>query len=178
MDNQDIITYRRKRFAVGLVGITLIISAGLFWILCGLGLFPFYLSEAIVPSILLTLGIFLIVLGSVQSNAVSLWVGAAAIVVSIFPILVALTELGYGRLYPIIIVAPAVASIVTMVYCREFWTHIKFVLFFLVIAFLLMLSSLLGVSIAIVLPIILSIVVLTVAALIIVIKIGVSKELK
>jgi len=159
MENEDVILSSGQKLACSISAGILLILLGIFLLLSGLGVFPFGIMLAIIPATLVTIGLIFVVAGFIQDNVVALWLGSfvlATSLVSIFAPLSATVRLGYARLYPLYLAAPAIASLVTMFYSREFKDHLKAIIFFLALSGFFFLNSVFGVSWVIVLPIMLA----------------------
>ncbi len=144
----------KQRFAGNITAGAVVVLCGLFLLLCGLNVIPLSVPKILLGSLLLSVGLVLLCTGLIQKNTVSIWLAFAFLTPAAVEFSAKFTSAGYGTLYPMYIAIPAVSSFFTMLYSREWKSHIFIILLFGVTAFLFSLNSsgLLGWSV--VLPII------------------------
>ncbi len=130
-----------KKLACNLIAAFVILAAGLFLLLCGVGVIPLKVSRAVCGTLLFAVSIMFLASALICRNSVSLWLGCCFLVPAVVEVLVKTTSAGYAQLYPLYIAIPAVASLVTMVYTRAFISHLPVVLLFGVPAAIFALKS-------------------------------------
>lgn len=115
----------KKMLACNVVAAAVVVAAGLFLLLCGLGVVPVKVTRAIVGTLLCAVGLGLLVTALIQGNSVSLWLACCFLVPALCELLVKATALGYREIYPLYIAIPAVASLFTMCMTHEWRTHLS-----------------------------------------------------
>ena len=113
----------RKMTACNIAAACIVIAAGLFLLLCGVGVLPIRASRAVLGTLLGAVGLSLLVSALIQGNSVSLWLSACFLVPALVELLVKATRLGYAELYPLYIAIPAVASLCTVLLTHEWVVH-------------------------------------------------------
>lgn len=113
-----------SRLIIGAVSVL----AGVFLLLAGLGVFPFTFKQAVLPALLIAAGLTLFALGFVQQNTLLLWLAFPFLTAALVTVLASATTMGYSKLYPIYIFAPAIASLVTAIYDGVWRTHLKIII--------------------------------------------------
>ena len=130
-----------KKLACNLIAAFVILAAGLFLLLCGVGVIPLKVSRAVCGTLLFAVSIMFLASALICRNSVSLWLGCCFLVPAVVEVLVKTTSAGYAQLYPLYIAAPAIASLCTMPMSGSYAAHGKSMLFFGLIAGLFGLES-------------------------------------
>lgn len=131
-----------QRVAGNIIAGAYTVVCGVFLLLVGLNVFGgLTISNMALPTILLTVGLVFFTTAIIQRNSVSLWLSFAFFVPAVVSYLANFTELTYGRLYPLYIAIPAIASLFTMFMSKAYRDHLTTVIFFGVIAGVFALQS-------------------------------------
>ncbi|MCL2822049.1 MAG: hypothetical protein FWD86_02490 [Firmicutes bacterium] len=103
---------------------------GLFLLLVGVGVFdtPYFYTALI--SALYSVGITFLILSFIQDNTLLMWLSPIFILSAVVSTIsvCSITTLSYQNLYPIYIISPAIASALTCIYSKNFYTHIKVII--------------------------------------------------
>ncbi len=121
---------RTQRFAGNITAGTMTVLCGLFLLLCGVGVISLSVGKILAAAVLFTIGFVFLVTGLIQKNTVSIWLAFVFLIPALIEVLAKFTELKYSNLYPLYIAIPAAASLVTMLYSREWRAHILPIVFF------------------------------------------------
>lgn len=130
-----------RRLACNITAAAVVLLAGVFLLLCGLDVFPVSVSKAVCGTLLCAAGLILCLSALISRNSVSLWLSCCFLVPALVELLVKTTAAGYAQLYPLYIAIPAIASLVGMIYTRDFAAHLPVVLLFAVPAGIFALRS-------------------------------------
>ena len=103
-------------------------------------------------TLLAAAGLIFFVSALISRNSVSLWLSFCFFVPALVELLVCVTPAGYKNLYPLYIAIPAVASLFTMLYTREWLAHLWVIALFGVPAAIFALGNIDGVGWAVILP--------------------------
>ena len=141
-----------KRLACNLFAAGIVLAAGLFLLLCGIDVIHVKVSRVIVGTLLAAAGLIFFVSALISRNSVSLWLSFCFFVPALVELLVCVTPAGYKNLYPLYIAIPAVASLFTMLYTREWLAHLWVIALFGVPAAIFALGNIDGVGSAVILP--------------------------
>ncbi len=128
---------------------------GTFLLLCGVGVLPFSPLKILAASSLIALALVCFIWAFIQDNTLMLWLSFPLFFAAIVSILAGFTSKGYGFYYPIYIISPAVASLVTATCSSEWKDHLKMIILFTPSSIIFALNSVFNVSWAIVIPILL-----------------------
>lgn len=131
----------RRRLVCNLCSAGVVLAAGLILLLCGVDVLPAKVSEAVCGVLLCAVGLMFAVSAFIGSNSVSLWLGCCFLVPALVELLVKTTKYGYAELYPLYIGIPAVASLVTMCFTRQWRGHLPVIALFGVTAAIFALKS-------------------------------------
>ncbi len=142
-----------KKLACNIASAGIIILAGVFLLLCGVGVIPLSVPRAVCGTLLCAIGLMLLVSAVVTRNSVSLWLSFCFLMPALVELLVKTTRAGYAELYPLYIAIPAVSSLFTVLLSRAFATHVPIILLFGVVAGIFALRSSGAVSWSVVIPI-------------------------
>ena len=140
-DEKDVLLTPGQKLATSISSGIILALLGVFLLITGLNILPFGMRLAMIPAGLIAVGLIFVIAAFIQDNVVALWVGSLLIAVASVSILAPATSLGYRRLYPMYMLAPAIASIITMIYSKEVKDHIKAILFFGVLSGFFFLNS-------------------------------------
>lgn len=156
-----------KKLACNLASAGILMLAGVFLLLCGLGAIPLSVSKAVCGTLLFAVGLMLLVTAVIQRNTVSLWLSFCFIMPALVELLAKTTPAGYSQLYPLYIAIPAVSSLFTVLLSHAWSTHMPLILLFGVAAgiFALRSSGVAGWNVVLPVLVIFVAAVMTVAAL-------------
>ena len=143
---------RGKRLACNLSAAFIVLIAGLFLLLCGVGVFDISVSQALAGTVLWALWLLFTVSALISRNSVTLWIGFCFFGPAVVEPVVKLTTLGYANLYPVYIAIPAIASLFTMLFTRAWFAHLPVILLFGVAAAIFALGNIDGVGWAVIIP--------------------------
>lgn len=141
MINEEIELTSKQKLIGNLAAGGCLILCGIFLLLTGLNVIPLKIQDIIIASLLFSVGLVLAVTGLVHKNTVSIWLSFAFLVPGVIEILAKYTSFGYNNLYPIYIAIPAIASVFTVIYSRQWSGHVSCILFFGIIAGVFSLES-------------------------------------
>lgn len=119
----------------------IVLAAGIFLLLCGMGVIPVSVRSAACGTLLAAAGLSFVVSACIARNSVTLWLGICFLVPALVECLVQTTPYGYAQWYPLYIATPAVASLGTVWLSRAFGAHLPVFVVFGVTAALLALQS-------------------------------------
>lgn len=143
---------RRACFIVDAVSVLLL---GIFLLLVGLDLTLYDFDKIIYFALLLFLGSAMLLNSCIQINSLLLWIGSFVMVCGIYGFLAqGISGIDYRDLYPIVLAAPAIASLLSLSISKEKRMHVYISLFFGVISLIFSLESGGILPINIVLPIV------------------------
>lgn len=141
-----------KRLACNLCAALIVLAAGVFLLLCGLDVFALKVTSVIAVALLSAIGLIFFISALISANSVSLWLSFCFLVPALVEILVKVTPAGYKNLYPLYIAVPAIASLFTMLYTREWRAHLIVAALFGVPAAIFALGNIDGVGWAVIVP--------------------------
>lgn len=130
-----------QRLACNLSAAGIMVLAGLFLLLCGLDVINVKVTKAICGTLLFAVGLMFLVNSLVSRNSVSFWLSFCFFVPALVELLVKTAGLKYSQIYPLYIAIPAVASLFTMFYTREWISHLPVIGLFGVPAAIFSLNS-------------------------------------
>lgn len=131
----------KKRLLSNILSAAIIIAAGLFLLLCALGVIKLSASKAICGTLLTAVGASFLTCAIIGRNSVTMWLSFCFLVPALVELLAKTTSAGYKNLYPLYVAIPAIASAVTMFVTRQWAFHLGFVAVFGIPAAILALSS-------------------------------------
>lgn len=137
-------TTKKDKLIGNLIAGGYVVACGCFLLLAGLGVFGSSVTVAALalPTILLTVGLVFLTSALVRRNCVSMWLGFVFIVPAVVSYVCNFTPMTYGKLYPLYIAIPAIASLFTLPMTpRAFRDHLGVILFFGVCAGIFALQS-------------------------------------
>lgn len=141
-----------KRLVCNISAAVIILAAGLFLLLCGLDVFHIRVTRIIVGVMLAAVGLVFMLSAFISRNSVSLWLSFCFLTPALVELLVCVTSAGYSVLYPLYIAVPAVASLFTMLYTRQWLAHLWVVALFGVPAAIFALGNIDGIGWAVIVP--------------------------
>ncbi|MBQ7227338.1 MAG: hypothetical protein IJX05_02940 [Clostridia bacterium] len=124
----------KKRFICNLIAAIGILTCGAVLLVFGIignGV-GVYVSQLIVPVILLTIGLIFMITSLIQMNTVTFYLAIVFLVCSLVSFLAHFTPLSYGMIYPLYIASPAIASLFTMIMSKEYAFHLRLIFLFAV----------------------------------------------
>ena len=113
-----------RRLVINISAAAIVLLAGLFLLLCGVGVLGVEMKKAVCGTLLFAVGLIFLVSALVGKNSVSLWLSFCFFVPALVELLVKTTKAGYAELYPLYIAIPAIASLFTMLFTHEWLAHI------------------------------------------------------
>ncbi len=134
------LTPRQKRASTLCVGFSLM-AAGIFLLLLAVGAIDIELKRAVLPTLILGLGAALLTSSFPQNNILWMWLGWLTVTCGVATFLGEFLDCGYGGVYFVYILSPAVASFFTMLKSRDYGINIKIIALFSTAGLIALLSA-------------------------------------
>ncbi len=132
---------KRQKYACNIVMGVLLITAGVILALAGADVIKASVGLIAAPTILFAFGVAIMISAMIAKNALSMWFAGVIVTLGLPSLIVAVTSLGYGIVYPFYIAAPAIGCVFSVWFAEAKFPQLKCTVFFGVIAALFALAS-------------------------------------
>lgn len=131
-----------------------VVILGIFLLLCGVKAIPVPIIKSLPIALPIALGLICFIWAFIQDNTLMLWLSIPLFFVALVSLFCFLDRVrGYGFYYPFYIISPAMASLVTALYSKEWKDHLKVIFLFIPTAIIFALSSMINLPYTVTLPI-------------------------